>query len=67
MTITLNEAIELITLEADMLDHSEFREWLKLYTADSLYAVPIDPDAKVEDLGKILNYAYDNAEMREAR
>ncbi|GAA07333.1 aromatic-ring-hydroxylating dioxygenase subunit beta [Acetobacter tropicalis] len=67
MTITLNEAIELITLEADMLDHSEFREWLKLYTADSLYAVPIDPDAKVEDLGKILNYAYDNAEMREKR
>ncbi|GAL96014.1 MULTISPECIES: aromatic-ring-hydroxylating dioxygenase subunit beta [Acetobacter] len=67
MTITLNEAIELITLEADMLDHGEFREWLKLYTEDGLYAVPIDPDAKVEDLEKILNYAYDNAEMREKR
>ena len=65
MSITLNEAIEMITLEADMLDHGDFREWLSLYTPNGIYVVPIDPDT--EEFEKTLNYAYDNAEMREKR
>ncbi|MFT8674989.1 MAG: aromatic-ring-hydroxylating dioxygenase subunit beta [Acetobacter sp.] len=65
MSITLNEAVELVTLEADMLDHGDFTPWLSLYTQDGLYIVPIDPDT--DDFEDILNYAYDNAEMREKR
>jgi 3-phenylpropionate/cinnamic acid dioxygenase small subunit len=65
MSITQDEAIALVTLEADMLDHGDFREWLSLYTPDGLYVVPIDPDT--ECFEKILNYAYDNAEMRQKR
>lgn len=65
MSITLADAIEFITLEADMLDYGQFKEWLSLYTPDGLYIVPIDPDA--DDYQKKLNYAYDNAEMRQNR
>lgn len=65
MSITLQDAISLITLEADMLDHGDFRSWLKLYTPEGRYVVPIDPDS--EDFEKVLNYAYDDAEMREKR
>ncbi|WP_367161134.1 aromatic-ring-hydroxylating dioxygenase subunit beta (plasmid) [Kozakia baliensis] len=65
MSITLEDAIALITLEADMLDHGEFQEWLTLYTPDARYVVPIDPD--VEDYEAVLNYAYDDAEMRRKR
>lgn len=65
MTITLEDAVALITLEADMLDHGDFRDWLKLYTPDGLYIVPIDPDA--QDFKAVLNYAYDDASMREKR
>ena len=65
MSITLDDAIALVTLEADMLDHGDFRDWLSLYTPDGLYVVPIDPDT--ECFEKTLNYAYDNAEMRQNR
>ena len=65
MSITLNDAIEFITLEADLLDYGQFKEWLSLYTPEGLYIVPIDPDAT--DYEKTLNYAYDNAEMRQNR
>ena len=65
MSITLNEAVELVTLEADLLDHGDFTQWLSLYTEDGLYIVPIDPDT--EDFEDILNYAYDNADMRAKR
>ncbi len=65
MSITLDEAIALVTLEADLLDHGQFQEWLGLYTPDGRYIVPIDPDT--EDLEAVLNYAYDDAEMRRKR
>ncbi|WP_323992368.1 aromatic-ring-hydroxylating dioxygenase subunit beta [Nguyenibacter sp. L1] len=65
MSITLDEAIALVTLEADLLDHGQFMEWLGLYTADGRYVVPIDPD--VDDFESVLNYAYDDAEMRRKR
>lgn len=64
--------IELITQvsafiwqEADMLDHGEYGPWLESWTADGLYIVPIDPQET--DYANTLNYAYDNAAMREKR
>ncbi|MBM9400058.1 hypothetical protein JUN65_00405 [Gluconacetobacter azotocaptans] len=65
MSITLQDAVALIALEADLLDHGAFRDWLTLYTPDGRYVVPIDPD--VEDFESVLNYAYDDAAMREKR
>jgi 3-phenylpropionate/cinnamic acid dioxygenase small subunit len=51
--------------EADMLDHAEYAQWLESWTADGLYIVPIDP--LETDFANTLNYAYDNAAMREKR
>ncbi|MFS8367590.1 aromatic-ring-hydroxylating dioxygenase subunit beta [Acetobacter oryzifermentans] len=65
MSISLNDAVELVTLEADLLDDGQFVEWLKLYTQSGLYIIPIDPAA--DDYADTLNYAYDDAEMRQKR
>jgi len=65
MSVSLSDAIELATLEADLLDHEGFRDWLNLYTGDALYIVPIDPDET--DFEGTLNYAYDDADMRAKR
>ncbi|GBQ32928.1 aromatic-ring-hydroxylating dioxygenase subunit beta [Gluconacetobacter sacchari] len=65
MTITLDEAVALVTLEADLLDHGQFHDWLGLYTPGGRYVIPIDPDA--EDFENVLNYAYDDAAMRAKR
>ena len=51
--------------EADMLDHGEYAQWLDSWTSDGLYVVPIDPNES--DYENTLNYAHDNAEMREKR
>ena len=51
--------------EADMLDHGEYAQWLESWTPDGLYIVPIDPQET--DFANTLNYAYDNAAMREKR
>jgi 3-phenylpropionate/cinnamic acid dioxygenase small subunit len=63
--ISLQEAAEFIWREADLLDDLAYREWLKLWTADGLYIVPIDRDA--EDYAAALNVLYDDKGMREAR
>lgn len=59
----LNAAIQFINLEADLLDQGEFREWLALWRAEGMYIIPIDQ--KTTDFANVLNYAYDNHEMRE--
>jgi 3-phenylpropionate/cinnamic acid dioxygenase small subunit len=60
--IGLEEVSEFVSLEADLLDHACYQEWLALWTATSRYVVPIDPAAtEFEDT---LNYAYDDHEMR---
>ena len=48
-----------------MLDHGEYAQWLDAWTPDGVYIVPIDPNAA--DFENTLNYAYDNAAMREKR
>jgi len=70
MNIRLNpqllaEVSAFLWLEADMLDHAEFSDWLDLWTEDGLYIVPIDPEES--DLENTLNYAYDNGVMRQKR
>jgi 3-phenylpropionate/cinnamic acid dioxygenase small subunit len=63
--VSLEEVKELVFLEADLLDHAHYEEWLALWTPQSRYVVPIDPAAtEFEDT---LNYAYDDHEMRRKR
>lgn len=61
----LQSVTAFIWAEADMLDHAEFDTWLALWAPDSTYIVPIDPEAS--DFENTLNYAYDDAHMREMR
>jgi len=63
--VGLHEAIEFVWAEAEMLDRLDYKPWLKLWTAGGLYIVPADPAAK--DYAQVLNIAYDDAEMRQAR
>lgn len=64
-TELITQVAAFIWQEADMLDHGEYAQWLESWTADGLYIVPIDPAQT--DFANTLNYAYDNAEMREKR
>jgi 3-phenylpropionate/cinnamic acid dioxygenase small subunit len=63
--IGLDEATQFAWLEADLLDHACYEEWLALWTPQSHYVVPIDPAAtEFEDA---LNYVYDDHDMRRKR
>lgn len=61
----LNEVTAFLWAEADMLDHSEYQEWLSLWQEEGVYIIPIDPS--LTDYENHLNYAYDNHEMRRLR
>ncbi len=65
MTLSLQAASEFLWTEADMLDRRAYDDWLNLWADDGLYIVPIERD--VEDYADVLNYAYDNAKMRDMR
>lgn len=68
MNINLNllqEVTAFIWAEADMLDHSEYQEWLSLWNEKGTYIIPIDP--KLTDYENNLNYAYDDHHMRKLR
>ena len=64
-TQLLLSATAFVWAEADMLDHGEYAAWLDLWTPDGLYVVPIDPET--EDFANTLNYANDDADMRDKR
>lgn len=64
-TLTLQVAAEFLWREADMLDRRDYDGWLDLWTDDGLYIVPIERD--LEDYADVLNYAYDDKEMRRMR
>ena len=53
-----------IALEADLLDHAEYQQWLDLWDDGGLYIIPIGEGDDFEDR---LNYAYDDAAMRRMR
>ena len=63
--ISLQTAVEFIWREADLLDSHDYEQWLRMWTAEGLYIIPIERD--VVDHANALNIAYDNATMREAR
>jgi 3-phenylpropionate/cinnamic acid dioxygenase small subunit len=63
--IGLEEAMRFVWLEADLLDHAGYDEWLALWTPDARYVVPIEPAE--EDFENTLNYAYDDHAMRQKR
>lgn len=58
-------AIDLVSLEAELLDRKEYQVWQELYSADGVYVVPIDRET--EDFGKQLNLIFDNDTMRRSR
>jgi len=60
-----NQVSEFLSIEADMLDHREYQDWLKLWQPDGLYIVPVDVNA--DDYKNALNVAYDNEHMRQLR
>ena len=64
-TELIHQVAAFIWQEADMLDHGEYAQWLESWTPDGLYIVPIDPQET--DFANSLNYAHDNAAMREKR
>ncbi|ATE62041.1 aromatic-ring-hydroxylating dioxygenase subunit beta [Thauera sinica] len=64
-TELITQVAAFIWQEADMLDHGEYAQWLESWTPDGLYIVPIDPQET--DFANTLNYACDNADMREKR
>ena len=61
----LNRATAFLWAESDMLDHTEYDDWLKLWAPEGVYVIPIDPDET--DFENTLNYAYDDHAMREKR
>jgi 3-phenylpropionate/cinnamic acid dioxygenase small subunit len=65
MTITLDEAIQFIWREAEMLDAHDYDPWLRLWTDSGRYIVPVG--RTTDDYASVLNVAYDDAEMRDAR
>lgn len=65
MTLSLADAIEFINLESDLLDRPDYAAWLDLWTEAGLYVIPVDP--KATDFAAVLNYAYDDATMRQMR
>ena len=58
----LAQVTAFLNLEADMLDHKEYAQWLDLWTDSGMYIVPVDHNKK--DYKNSLNVAYDNSEMR---
>lgn len=62
---TLTQASEFIALEADLLDQCDYAAWLALWRPEGRYVIPVEPDeTNYEDT---LNYAYDDAAMRDMR
>lgn len=51
--------------EADILDRLDYKAWLKLWSDDGLYVVPVERNAA--DYADAVNVLYDDAAMREMR
>lgn len=58
------EAEAFLYAEARLLDEHRLEEWLRLFTADGLYWIPIDADADPDYETSIM---YDDAVQREKR
>ncbi len=58
-------AIDLISLEAELLDRKEYTVWQELYSEDGIYVVPVDRET--ENFHEHLNLIFDNDTMRRSR
>ncbi|MBB4122478.1 aromatic-ring-hydroxylating dioxygenase subunit beta [Martelella radicis] len=63
--ITLAEAQQFIWLEADILDRADYEAWLKLWTEDGHYVIPVEHDTT--NFRDNLNIVFDDAKMRKMR
>ncbi len=61
----LGPLVEFVWMEADLLDAKRYAEWLALWADDGKYVIPIDQDT--ESFEDSLNFAYDDATMRDMR
>lgn len=61
----LAHVAEFISLEADILDQYDYQAWLSLWVEEGKYVVPVEPEE--QNFEDTLNYAYDNAAMRDMR
>lgn len=63
--VSLQEITEFLWAEADLLDAKRYQEWLTLWTGEGHYVIPVEKDG--DDFANMLNIAYDDAIMRDAR
>jgi 3-phenylpropionate/cinnamic acid dioxygenase small subunit len=63
--VSLPEVYELLAREAHLLDDRDYEGWLRLFTDDCLYWMPVDP--LVEDGRLRLNVFYDDRPRMEDR
>ncbi|ABP64672.1 aromatic-ring-hydroxylating dioxygenase, beta subunit (plasmid) [Novosphingobium aromaticivorans DSM 12444] len=63
--VTLADLTAFVWREADMLDRLDYKAWLRLWSEDGLYIVPVERGAI--DHANAVNVLYDDAEMREMR
>ena len=45
-SVSLREVEQFLYREAALLDHQQLEEWLRLYTEDAIYWVPLERDQK---------------------
>lgn len=64
MKLLRPEAEDFLFLEADLLDRRAYDDWLKLFTPDGVYWLPMDENADPQLQSSIL---YDEPKMREMR
>jgi len=64
-TDVVNKVAAFLWHEADLLDHREYQDWLKLWTDSGLYIVPTDNNET--DYEATLNLALDDSDMRRMR
>lgn len=63
--VSLQEVTQFLWAEADLLDTKGYDEWLTLWTGEGHYVIPVEKEG--DDFANMLNIAYDDAIMREAR
>lgn len=64
---TIEEARQLLYLEARLLDERRYEEWLELFTDDAYYWLPMHTDGESRDPGSQISIIYDDAERRAER
>src|SRR5919106_5397233 len=64
---TIEEARQLLHLEARLLDERRYEEWLELFTDDAYYWLPMHTEDKSSDPRSHISIIYDDAERRAER